>query len=116
MLYGCGLRVTEPLNLRINDLDLERRRLSIRAAKGANDPRVVWQRDKEDRTPVMLPHRLATKYPHDQFSWGWAWLFRAHNICRAPRSGALVRYRMHEANVQRAVKAGLASALNVYQS
>jgi hypothetical protein len=66
--------------------------------------RVVWQRDKQNRTPVMLPHRLARKYPEYQFSWGWAWLFPAHNTCRDPRSGRIVRYRMHEANVQRAVK------------
>jgi integrase len=40
LLYGCGLRVSEPLNLRIKDVDLERRRLCIRGAKGGND-RVV---------------------------------------------------------------------------
>src|SRR5256714_14698271 len=40
MLYGCGLRVSEPLNLRIKDIDLERRRLCIRGAKGGKD-RVV---------------------------------------------------------------------------
>ena len=123
MLYGCGLRVSEPLNLRIKDIDLERRRLCVRGAKGGKDrvvtlplsliaelthqvqfARVVWQRDKQNRTPVMLPHRLARKYPEYQFSWGWAWLFPAHNTCRDPRSGSIVRYRMHEANVQRAVK------------
>jgi integron integrase len=123
MLYGCGLRVSEPLNLRIKDIDLERRRLCIRGAKGGKDrvvtlplsligeltqqvqfARVVWQRDKHNRTPVILPHRLARKYPEYQFSWGWAWLFPAHSTCRDPRSGTIVRYRMHEANVQRAVK------------
>jgi len=52
----------------------------------------------------MLPHRLADKYPEYQFSWPWAWLFPAHNTCRDPRSGKIVRYRMHEVNVQRAVK------------
>jgi hypothetical protein len=52
----------------------------------------------------MLPGGLAKKYPEYQFTWGWAWLFPAHNICRHPRTGVLVRYRMHEANVQRAVK------------
>ena len=37
MLYGCGLRVTEPLNLRIKDFNLERGTLAIRDAKGGND-------------------------------------------------------------------------------
>jgi integrase len=71
MLYGCGLRVTEPLNLRSKDLDLERRSLCIRGAKGGNDrvvplpeslvpeltqqmqfARAVWQRDQQK------PHSL----------------------------------------------------------
>ncbi len=123
MLYGCGLRVTEPLNLRMKDLNLQQRSLCIRGAKGGNDrvvplaeslvreltqqtefARTVWQLDKQNRTPLMLPHRLARKYPEYQFSWGWAWLFPAHHPCRDPITGTIVRFRMHEANVQRAVK------------
>jgi len=123
LLYGCGLRVSEPLNLRIKDLNLERHSLCIRGAKGGNDrvvplpasllpeltqqmqyARTIWQQDKQNRTPLMLPHRLARKYPECQFSWGWAWLFPAHFTCRDPITGTIVRYRMHEANVQRAVK------------
>jgi integrase len=46
----------------------------------------------------------ARKYPECQFSWGWAWLFPAHFTCRDPITGTIVRYRMHEANVQRAVR------------
>jgi len=64
------LRVSEPLNLRIKDLNLERRSLCIRGAKGGNDrvvplpasllpeltqqmqfARTVWQHDKQDHTP-----------------------------------------------------------------
>jgi integron integrase len=123
MLYGCGLRVSEPLNLRIKDINLERHTLCIRGAKGGNDrvvalpaclipeliqqmkcARSVWLRDKQDQIPLMLPHRLARKYPEYQFSWGWAWLFPGHYPCRDPRTGTIVRYRMHQANVQRAVK------------
>jgi len=123
MLYGCGLRVSEPLNLRIKDINLEQRRLCIRGAKGGNDrvvslpscliaelvvqmqvAQAVWQRDKQNNTPLALPHRLARKYPEYRFSWRWAWLFPAHHPCRDPRTGTIVRYRMHEANLQRAVK------------
>jgi len=123
MLYGCGLRVSEPLNLRMKDIDLEGHRLCLRGAKGGNDrvvrlpsslvpeivqqmqvARVVWQQDRQDGTPLMLPNRLAKKYPEYRFSWGWAWLFPGHDPCRDPRSGQIVRFRMHEANVQRAVK------------
>ncbi|HKX60594.1 MAG TPA: tyrosine-type recombinase/integrase, partial [Verrucomicrobiae bacterium] len=53
---------------------------------------------------LALPRRLARKYPEYQFSWGWAWLFPAHYPWRDPITGAVVRFRKHEANVQRAVK------------
>jgi integrase len=33
LLYGCGLRVTEPLNLRIKDLNLDGATLFIRTRK-----------------------------------------------------------------------------------
>jgi hypothetical protein len=71
--------------------------------------RIVWERDQKNRTPLMLPHRLARKYPAYQFNWSWAWLFPAHHPCCDPRSGVVVRFRMHEANVQRAVKKAISS-------
>ena len=66
--------------------------------------KVVWERDKRDKTPVMLPYCLSQKYPEYRFSWPWAWLFPSHTTCRDPRTGLTVRFRMHEANIQRAVK------------
>ena len=123
LLYGCGLRVSEPLNLRIKDVSLERFTFFIVGAKGGKDrvvplppslvpdlaqqiefARAVWQRDKQNRIPLMLPHQLARKYPDYQFAWPWAWLFPAHHTCLHPRTRIEVRYRMHQANVQRAIK------------
>jgi len=37
LLYGCGLRVSEPLNLRIKDVNLDQFRLCMRGAKGGSD-------------------------------------------------------------------------------
>jgi integron integrase len=123
LLYGCGLRVTEPLNLRIKDVDLANGKLFILGAKGGQDrvvalpcsvapelrsqmdyARAVWERDGRARIPVELPHQLARKYPEYQFAWPWAWLFPQRHPCRHPRTGQIVRYRMHEANVQQGVK------------
>ncbi len=123
LLYGCGLRVCEPLNLRIKDVDVETAQLIIRAGKGGKDravaipcsaledmreqiesARVVWKRDQQDRVPAALPHQLAVKYPAAQFDWHWAWLFPANNSCLDPRTKKWVRWRLHEANVQRAVR------------
>lgn len=44
LLYGSGLRLMECLTLRIKDVDLDRRQLTIRQAKG-----------KKDRTASSIP-------------------------------------------------------------
>jgi site-specific recombinase XerD len=123
LLYACGLRVCEPLNLRIKDLDLKERQLHIYQAKG-NKGRVVQfpecltaalerqlsvakamhARDLTERVPVALPGLLAKKYPYAQYAERWAWLFPSKSICRDPRAKKLVRWRCHESNVQRAVR------------
>ncbi len=41
LLYGCGLRVGEPISLRIKDVDLENGKLSIIGAKGGKDRMVA---------------------------------------------------------------------------
>lgn len=123
MIYGCGLRVCEPLNLRVKDVLVQQSRLILRGAKGGKDrvvalpcslvlelkaqlraARVVWERDVAAGVPVALPGLLGKKYPHWRQAWAWAWVFPAHQPCADPRSGERVRWRCHEANVQRAVK------------
>jgi site-specific recombinase XerD len=37
MLYGCGMRVNEPLNLRLKDVDLANSTLAVRGGKGFKD-------------------------------------------------------------------------------
>lgn len=123
MLYGCGLRVSEPLNLRVKDLQIDAGKLFIMAGKGRKDrvvslpcslveelraqldfSRRIWSRDGDARIPLEIPNQLGLKYPEYRFAWPWAWVFPAHWPCKHPRTGELVRYRMHEANVQRAIK------------
>lgn len=123
LLYGCGLRITEPLSLRIRDVDIADSRFIIRQAKGRKDrvvpipcmvireiqaqteaARVVWQRDVAAQVPIKLPGQLGRKYPYAQASWQWAWLFPQAAPCRDPRTGAIVRWHMLESCVQRAVQ------------
>lgn len=124
MLYGMGLRVTEPLELRIKDVDIGNSRIVIRAAKGKKDrvvplpcsvatdlraqldvAKAVAERDRLAGLPVAMPGLLAKKYPAMQFSPAWAWVFPGHVSCWDERAGKQVRWRMHECNVQRAVRA-----------
>ena len=123
LLYGCGLRVGEPIALRIKDVDLEKGKLSILGAKGGKDRvvalpcslveeirqqmdfvRAIWRRDVLAKIPICLPHQLAKKYPVYQFSWPWAWLFPMQNPRHHPRTGEIVRWHLLACNVQRAVK------------
>ncbi len=123
MLYGMGLRVSEPLNLRIKDVLITESRVIVRGAKGGKDrsvsipcslvnpikaqleiARAVSERDRLAGLPVPLPGLLAKKYPDQRFSPAWAWLFPAHGPCLDPRLGEPVRWRCHEVNVQRCVK------------
>ena len=121
LIYGCGLRVSEPLNLRVKDVLLANSKLVLCGAKGGKDrfvaipcslvpelraqlefARSVGEKDRLAQLPVKLPGLLAQKYPHWQFSPKWAFLFPAHRPCEF--RGQVVRWRIHEANVQRAVR------------
>jgi integron integrase len=124
LLYGCGLRVSEPLNLRIKDVDVENSRLFIRDAKGGKDrvvslsckltnalihqmkiARTFWEYDKANGIPVAMPGLLGKRHKNAGFYWQWYWVFPSRKPCVCRRSGATVRFRCHEANVQKAVRA-----------
>ena len=123
LLYGCGLRVSEPLELRIKDVDVAAGRLVVREAKGNKDrmvllpdclrgemeaqlrvARAVAKADAEAKLPVALPGRLRVKYPRAPFEAAWGWVFPGDKPVNDPRSGERVRWRMHEVNVQRTVR------------
>lgn len=109
LLYGCGMRVSEPVELRIKDVLWDEGatgHLVIRGAKGGKDRRVpipsicvaplkaqiikakgIWDRDRRDSpcVGVTLPGRLHIKYPSAPFLWQWFWVFPAANHCNDPR-------------------------------
>jgi len=125
LLYGCGLRVKEPLELRIQDILWEENHLVIRAAKGFKDRRVplpkccieplraqvtqaskVWEfdRQKHPEVGVTLPNSLERKYPTAAFSRQWFWVFPAAEHCRSPYTGKPVRYHLLHDALQRVVR------------
>jgi integron integrase len=131
LLYGCGLRVNEPLDLRVRDVLWAENTLIIRDAKGAKDRRVplprslvvplreqmararrVWEWDRANRPEVgvPLPNRLAKKYRSAPRDWAWFWIFPAGGHCKHPRSGEVVRYRVLDVSIQRAVKSAAVAA------
>lgn len=124
LLYGSGLRVGEAVALRIKDVDLAQSRLVIREPKFGHDrtvrlpcslipqlehqmarARLVWERDRQLRIPIQLPHQLARKYPEFEFAWPWAWLCPLRYPCPDPHEPSrIVRWHMLTDTLQRAVK------------
>jgi len=124
ILYGSGLRVGEAVRLRIKDVDLSRRSLTVRNGKGAKDRVTVLANrcieplkqqidraltisaddTRRIRGGVILPHALDRKFPNARFDPGWQWVFPARELSRDPRSGQMRRYHLFNSTVQRAVK------------
>lgn len=125
MLYGAGLRLQECLEIRVKDLDFERRELTVRRGKGQKDRRVMLPRAlhaelrehleavrrqheadmRAGEGRVVLPGALARKYPNACAEWRWQFVFPAARICRDARYGPSSRYHLHETVIQRAVTA-----------
>ena len=123
LLYGAGLRLQECLELRVKDLDFERREITVRRGKGQKDRRVmlpeavcqalqvhldtVRQQHQADLAAgfgrVALPDALARKFPNAPAEWAWQFVFPAGRICRDERFGPPTRFHLHESVIQRAV-------------
>lgn len=128
LMYGCGLRLEECCSLRIKDVDIDRRMITVRQGKGDKDrvvplPELLVQplekqiRNLEQthadfsaaRVAVSLPDRLDKKYPSAPYSWEWFWLFPASAPCKAPEwEGKL--WHIHPSAVQKAVRGAIRSA------
>lgn len=124
LLYGSGLRLNEALELRVKDLDLQRRSITVRHGKGGKDRITVipaelvrpltahlaalsawFQRERDCEAPgVPLPHALKSKYPGGGSSLGWQWLFPSRTLCKDPYDGMTVRFHVHHRTLQRTVQ------------
>ena len=123
LLYGAGLRLQECLELRVKDIDLERRQIVIRRGKGQKDRLTVLptavieplsrhlegvkRQHQADLARgfgrVVLPFALDRKYPNAPTEWAWQFVFPASRVCTDPRWGPPTRFHLHESVVQKAV-------------
>ncbi len=125
LMYGSGLRVTECLRLRYQDIDFQYLALRIWQGKG-NKHRVVtlakelvpilrhqqqtvrsyWKQDLNNPhfAGVQLGSALAKKYPNASRELGWQFLFPSQRLSSDPRTGEIQRHHIHVKSLQRAVK------------
>jgi integron integrase len=124
------MRLSEAAQLRIKDVDFQRREITIRDGKGSKDrltmlplslvqplrdqveaARVVYDEDRlQQRAGVALPGALERKYPQAGKQLGWFWLFPADHESTDPRSGVVRRHHVYPQRFQRAIKRAVIAA------
>lgn len=124
LMYGAGLRLKECLELRIKDIDIDRRQVIVRSGKGNKDRTTLLpsslathlkaqiatverqhQRDIEDGFgEVYLPHAIERKYPNASKQTAWQHLFPATKISACPRTGVLRRHHIHDTCFTKALR------------
>lgn len=124
LLYGSGLRLTECLRLRVQDIDFEFLQLTIRDGKGAKDRQttlsesllphikqhLTWvhgicDRDlKAGRAGASLPHAIDRKYRNASREWKWQYVFPSSKYAYIHRNSGQRRHHAHSSGLARAVK------------
>lgn len=129
LLYGSGLRINECLQLRVQDVDLHRKCLTIRDGKGNKDRQTLLSaslikplevaieagvllqaQDNKQDVGSAIPPALAKKYPNAFRSPAWAFIFPASGWCRNPYDGTLCRFHLHDSVVRKFLAAATKKA------
>lgn len=130
IMYGSGTRVAETASLRIKDIHLGNRELTVRAGKGKKD-RITIVPDgavpilrrqieavealhvqdlEQGRGWARLPGSMHRKDPRAGWELGWQFLFPSRRESRDPKTEHWGRLPVHVTTIQRAVKAAARSA------
>lgn len=125
-LYGSGLRVSECLRLRIQDIDIdidiEQASLTVRDGKGHKDRQTILShkcaikltayinkameiqhRDNQQGIGPSLPNALERKYPNAFKQHGWMFIFPSTTTCINPYTGTLCRHHLHQSVIRKAL-------------
>jgi len=129
-MYGAGLRVNECVTLRVKDIDLGARTITVRSGKGGKERTTVLPEQlhsplqqhlvrvatlhKEDLSRgsglAPLPDALARKYPSASSSLAWQYVFPSAVQRPWGESGKLARWHASDSTIQRAFKQALERA------
>ncbi len=124
LLYGCGFRLSECLNLRVLDLDFSRNQIMVRNGKGNKDrsvmlPHTLKRKLKlhlrkvkaiheddlaEGWGQVQLPEALDRKYKRASREWRWQWVFPQQKLWKDVRTGKRGRHHVDATVIQRLVR------------
>jgi len=130
LIYGGGLRVSEALRLRVQDLDFANDLLFVRGGKGDKDrttllPKSLYSRLKEHLTDVddlhksdlsrglgevYLPYALERKYRGAGKKWNWQYVFPSDEVSVDPRNGKVRRHHLSEKPLREALRKAVSAA------
>ena len=130
LLYGSGLRISECLHLRVQDVDFQYLQLTVRNAKGGKDrltilpesliPHLEQQldvvrgllaRDRErGREGVSMPDAIGRKYVNAGLSWRWQYIFPSRKYAFIRSNMGRRRHHSHPSGLSRAVKIAVEEA------
>jgi len=125
LLYGCGLRLSECMNIRINNLNFDMGILTIHDGKGKKDrtlplPETIiseltaqvdvvrklhLQDLNEGYAGVFMFDAMEKKYKNAGKEFNWQWLFPAKAVTYVTETGEYRRSHLHGRHVQKAIKA-----------
>jgi len=130
LLYGCGLRLFEALNLRVHDFDFHEGNVTI-YGKGRKFRKVMLPRkilpelkehlervktlhkkDMENKLwdGVFMPGQMEIKHKNSAKEFAWQFFFPAKQLTALSGKKSFRRYHLHESHVQKAVKTAATKA------
>lgn len=130
LMYGCGLRISECLSLRVHNFNFDMKVLTIHDGKGKKDRTVPLPRsllpDLEGQLErvgdlhgrdclamydgVFLFNQLEKKYKNAAKELVWQWFFPARKLTNVTESGERRRYHVHKTVLQKALRKAVQKA------
>jgi len=139
IIYGGGLRLSECLELRVKDVDINGGSIIVRSGKGNKDRltllsrsvipdlqkhmeavRILYESDRHEKLPgVPLPYALQKKYPQASTEWNWFWIFPSPRFSVCPRTSQPGRFHVFPSTLQHAFheavkKSGIAKKAGIH--
>ena len=117
LLYGCGLRLSEGVGLRVQNFDFDQMVLTVRRGKGGKDRTVpipetlretlqthlakvknLYEVDLEhpDFLGAFMPEGSPKKWQPRSKDWPWQFFFPAKSLTLVPDENGYRRYHLHD--------------------
>jgi len=125
IMYGCGLRLSEAVTLRVPNFNFDEGMLTVQFGKGGKSRTVplpekirteilsqfeyvneLHRKDVENKyNGVFLPGSFEKKSKSSARELVWQWFFPAQSLTLVESTREMRRYHVHETDIQRAIKA-----------